>query len=633
MDQLLPWNDLVNLISAYYPECSHQRGMQQLQTLLRTHFIKQWFHISNTEIEDAFLDIPLYRHFVQGLDKTPLPDKSSIARFHQRLEKFQLMDHINHQVKDQLKKQGLYLSIGHMINPVLSPTAEPVQSQAGYPDNVVVIPPRRLQRANVLNASVAAFEYTHSPDSFSIETSQQPNARIAVRIADDEMSAYIQMQAAHGSNHLTYNDVIQALHNAGVIAGVDNAAINLLLRNGFAEDVRVATGTAPVQGADSAFEMLTSAHQQYSQKPNLLSDSIAFAAERGITIVQKDQALVRRLPATLGIDGQTVTGKTLRAQAGQELDFAQGLSGTRISETDPHLLLANTEGKPTQVPHGMQVEPVLRLAEVNLATGDIDFVGSILVDGNITGKVKLQATADIIVAGLVERASLHAGNDILIKGGVSLDAQLQAGGSVCARFARSSTIQSGTSIEIDEMAMQCYLTAQENILVGLHNPQRGSLVGGVARAMKSIKVPFLGYDEAGITRVIVGVNEELENQYRSLQFAIEDNQSNVEGHLKILHILNKIGDPRNIIGKVNASIQDVELKIKELENKSLIIDEKLNQLRKSKVEVLQEASDTVEVTVANHKVRLTKKYGRGFFGLSDENRLVHIYPKGSGLAN
>jgi uncharacterized protein (DUF342 family) len=211
---------------------------------------------------------------------------------------------------------------------------------------------------------------------------------------------------------------------------------------------------------------------------------------------------------------------------------------------------------------------------------------------------------------------------------------LNAGGMIRARFGQSASIQSGKSIEIEEMAMQCNLSAQENITVGLKVPQRGRLVGGIARALQTIKVPFLGSDEGSLTRVIVGLHDGLEHQFRTLQFAIAEKQSSVDNLTKIINQLVKTGDPKKLLDRANASLLETQNTVLEMERQSQTMDDQLNTLRKSKIEVTQEAAGIVELTITNYKVRLTSSFGRGHFSLSDENRVVHIDPKGfSALAH
>jgi IS5 family transposase len=52
MDVVVPWAALVELIAPHY-----------LESMLRVHFLQQWFNLSDPAMEEAFFDIPLYREF------------------------------------------------------------------------------------------------------------------------------------------------------------------------------------------------------------------------------------------------------------------------------------------------------------------------------------------------------------------------------------------------------------------------------------------------------------------------------------------------------------------------------------------------------------------------------------------
>ena len=63
MDQMVPWTALVELIAPYYPEGKTGRPPFSLTTMLRVHFMQQWFTLSDPAMEEAFFDTPLYREF------------------------------------------------------------------------------------------------------------------------------------------------------------------------------------------------------------------------------------------------------------------------------------------------------------------------------------------------------------------------------------------------------------------------------------------------------------------------------------------------------------------------------------------------------------------------------------------
>jgi len=106
MEKVVPWADLEALIAPYYCEGVKGRPPFTLQTMLRTHFMQQWFTLSNPAMEEAFVDTPLYRQFAQIEEFTRLPDESTILRFRHRLEKHKLSEQMLETVNDILQIQA-----------------------------------------------------------------------------------------------------------------------------------------------------------------------------------------------------------------------------------------------------------------------------------------------------------------------------------------------------------------------------------------------------------------------------------------------------------------------------------------------------------------------------------------------
>ena len=119
MDQVVPWAALVELIAPYYPEGLRGRPPFSLTTMLRIHFMQQWFTLSDPAMEEAFFDTPLYREFAQLEEFGSLPDESTILRFRHRLEKHKLADQILSVVNELLTKKGLLLKAGTAVDATL----------------------------------------------------------------------------------------------------------------------------------------------------------------------------------------------------------------------------------------------------------------------------------------------------------------------------------------------------------------------------------------------------------------------------------------------------------------------------------------------------------------------------------
>jgi transposase, IS5 family len=88
MNRVVPWPELVALIEPHSPRAKTGRPPFAIETMLRIHFLQQWFGLSDLAMEEALFDVPLYREFALLPDgPVRLPDESTILRFRHLLEK------------------------------------------------------------------------------------------------------------------------------------------------------------------------------------------------------------------------------------------------------------------------------------------------------------------------------------------------------------------------------------------------------------------------------------------------------------------------------------------------------------------------------------------------------------------
>ena len=136
MQQVVPWAALVKLIAPYYPEGRTGRPPFSLETMLRIHFMQQWFTLSDPGMEEAFFDTPLLREFAQLEEFARLPDESTILRFRHRLEKYKLAEQILTTVSELLTQRGLLLKAGTVVDATLiaAPTSTKNKGKARDPE-------------------------------------------------------------------------------------------------------------------------------------------------------------------------------------------------------------------------------------------------------------------------------------------------------------------------------------------------------------------------------------------------------------------------------------------------------------------------------------------------------------------
>jgi len=135
MDRVVPWSALIELIAPFAPEGRTGRPPFALQTMLRIHFMQQWFGLSDPAMEEALHDVPLYREFA-GLDgwTQRLPDETTILRFRHLLQKHKLADQMLATVNDLLRSKGLLLRAGTVVDATLIGAPSSTKNASGQRD-------------------------------------------------------------------------------------------------------------------------------------------------------------------------------------------------------------------------------------------------------------------------------------------------------------------------------------------------------------------------------------------------------------------------------------------------------------------------------------------------------------------
>jgi len=123
MNTIIPWKTLVEIIKPHAPRSEPSkkgRPAFPIETMLRIHFMQQWFGFSDAMMEENLHDFDLYRQFAQlDAGMTRLPDESTILRFRHLLEKHQLAHSIFETIKDKLIEKNLILREGTVIDATL----------------------------------------------------------------------------------------------------------------------------------------------------------------------------------------------------------------------------------------------------------------------------------------------------------------------------------------------------------------------------------------------------------------------------------------------------------------------------------------------------------------------------------
>jgi IS5 family transposase len=120
MQRVVPWGRLIAVIEPHYPKGENGRPPVGIATMLRIHFMQQWFGLGDEAMEEALHDVPMYRAFAgleMGVDR--LPDETTILRFRHLLERHYLAAGMLALVNDLLRDKGLMLKSGTVVDATL----------------------------------------------------------------------------------------------------------------------------------------------------------------------------------------------------------------------------------------------------------------------------------------------------------------------------------------------------------------------------------------------------------------------------------------------------------------------------------------------------------------------------------
>lgn len=465
----------------------------------------------------------------------------------------------------------------------------------------------------------------------SFQIAECRDAEINITVSEDGLQAYVSIIKAYGGSPATEASLADALKKHNIVYGIDPEAFASALASDSCANLLIASGTPSTKGQDSRFEALVS--EQISTAPKMdASGKVNYHEINEFVIVEPGEPLMRRIAPGKGLAGTDVFGKVLPATQGDILPFSGDTVGSSISEQDPDLLVASTKGHPVIKARGVSVENILVVKNVGLSTGNIDFDGSVCVNEDVADGVKIKASGDVTVKGVVGKATITAGGNIVIAQGLlggskalqhSTDepygAFLTSKGSVYVHFVTRSRIRAAKNIVISEYSSHSDLHAKEQILIGQEGG-KGNLFGGHAQAFKLVAAKVIGSPGGTPTQIQVGGDGDNLQKLRSLtqekRQLSEQIQDLNEALNKILLLAQSAGMTTQMKEKaeqLRTNIDQLQASLNELQKKDASVKKILMKSKKSRVIANHQIYNNAMVTILGASKKITEETTGGTF--------------------
>ena len=361
----------------------------------------------------------------------------------------------------------------------------------------------------------------------------------SVQISTDDMKAFLVITPPkQGGYDLELEDIYTILKNNSVVVGLKDDALNRLIDYPvYNEAVLVAEGIKPVNGADAELEY------QFNTSTNIrLTEAeggkVDFKNISNVENVTAGQLLATKKDPTRGEPGRTVKGELIPQKMGKDFELVAG----KNTHIEGNCIIADVSGQVILSAGKVNVEQVMTVnGDVNLKSGNIDFVGSVVVTGNVEDGFDVKAAGNIMIHGTVGRSNIEADGDVIINQGVmgKNEGFIKAGKNVSAKFLENVKIDAGETVTVQDSVMHCFIDVKKSLLV---TGKRAAIVGGHIRAGELISTKQIGSVSGTETVLEVGFDPKMRQQLQELETAREQyykEQQTLEPNLANLEYMKK----------------------------------------------------------------------------------------------
>lgn len=342
-------------------------------------------------------------------------------------------------------------------------------------------------------------------------------ARAKVEVSGDRLTATLTIfPPKNGGAEITNEPVMAALAQARLEYGIDHSALKQMVgTRAYDQPTVIARGVPPQPSADGKIEFKINLEHKAAPKIEGRSQHADFHEINLIENVTAGQILAVVSPPRPGVPGQDIYGRPLAVKEPKGTVLAAGRN-VAVS-ADGTTYTAGVDGQVRYAGGALSVEPVFEVAgNVDYHTGNISFLGTVVVRGNVEDQFVIRAAHDIVVHGCVGQACLEADGNIQVQGGIlgKDGACLKAGKNLYAKFVENATIAAGRHVVVGEAIMHSRADAGGAIVL---TGKKALLVGGLARAGQGIYARALGSEMGTKTALEVGLQLHLRDRLRGIE--------------------------------------------------------------------------------------------------------------------
>lgn len=402
------------------------------------------------------------------------------------------------------------------------------------------------------------------------------NGEAVITVLSDYSSAFMTLYPPqNGGNEVTVEDVMSAIALKGVKNNINHDLIKSAVQSrDYDREFKIAQADMPENGADGTITYKFSKETVIAPKEN--DQGFVDYKDLGlIRNIRENETIAVITPPGEGRDGTDIRGVTMKAIPGKKAPYSLG-AGTKLSD-DGLRIYAAFDGHICFKGNAFCVENTVSISgDVDASVGNIDFIGDIVIKGEIMEGFTVTSGKNITVNGNVTGATVKAGGNITLKKGC-INSSLTAHGDITCQFGEYSQIHTDGNLNVQTTVI-CDVYCGGDL-------HAKALNGGKYTILGNTETTYLGTKNYAPTEVIAGDNALLTKEREENLKQTTELNSKIERCDQVIEFLNEKRkqlkglpeDKEELLGNMVKSKLSCQMEKKKLSKRLSEIDIRLSQ--------------------------------------------------------
>ncbi len=218
----------------------------------------------------------------------------------------------------------------------------------------------------------------------------------------------------------TYDEILIILRENNIVYGLLNDKIKEISEKQGVDRELIAQGDKVIEDIPDTVKVFFESDKKKTLKDE--NAKIDYRNMYSISNISSGEVLAEKIEGVQGKDGKNIFGNEIKKKTAKKINIKIG-SGCKLEENK---VISTIEGRPSCKSGVYSVNKTYELKDVDIKTGNVDFIGDVEISGSIKSGTQVKAGNSVTVRKNVEEATIIASGQVSISANV-LNSKISAG--------------------------------------------------------------------------------------------------------------------------------------------------------------------------------------------------------------